>query len=95
MPFGAATAVKNRNQTKIVSIPFDCGDAANAVAYTFAAIAGMSDCYRTPRHASITRMTGPNSESEFQITAMSKTGFTIAKLTAGGAGAGTLLVRLQ
>lgn len=95
MPFGAAVAVKNRNQTKIVMIPFDAGDAANAVAYTYATIAGMSASHRTPRHATITRLTGPNSESEFQITAMSTTGFTIAKLTAGGAGAGTLLVKLQ
>jgi hypothetical protein len=94
MPFGAGTAVLDRHQTKIVNIPYDCSDAANAVAYTFAGC-GMGDAYRVPRFAKITRLTGPNSESEFQITAMSRTGFTIAKLTAGGAGAATLIVKLH
>jgi hypothetical protein len=94
MAWGAGTAVLDRHQTKIVNITFDCADAPSAQAYTFAGI-GMGDCYRVPRHAKVTRLTGPNSESEFQITAMSRTGFTIAKLTNGGAGAASLIVRLH
>jgi hypothetical protein len=94
MPFGAGTRILDRNQTKIVEIPYDCGDAPNAVAYTFAGC-GCRPCHKTPTFAKITRLTGPNSESEFQITAMSTTGFTIAKVTAGGAGVATLRVKFH
>ncbi len=96
MPFGPATAVKNRNQTKIVMVPFDTSDGPGAQAYTYATIAGMSDAHRTPRMPTITRLTGGNVGAEFQITAMLTTGFTIAKLTGPGAASpATLLVKLQ
>jgi hypothetical protein len=98
MAWGAPTAVLDRHQTKIVRIPFDAADVPPgnpaALVVVFAAI-GMGDCYRVPLFAKITRLTGPNSESEFQITAMARTGFTIQKVTNGGAGAATLIVKLH
>jgi hypothetical protein len=94
MAFSAqVTRIRDRNQTKQCSLTCMDNDAAGTVqAYLFAnAIGGMRPCYRTPTDATITKRTGPNSESEFQIEAMTTAGFTIRKLTAGAAAAQILL----
>ena len=88
MPFSAqVTRVQNRNQTKKCTLTCLDNDAAGTFqAYAWAnAIGGMGASHRPPREATITKLTGPNSESEFQIEAMSVSGFTIRKLTAGAA----------
>jgi hypothetical protein len=90
MAFSAqVTRVENHNQRKVCTLTCMDNDAPGSVqAYLWAnAVGGMSPHYRTPRDATITRVTGPNSESEFQIEAMTVAGFVIRKLTAGAAAA--------
>lgn len=87
------TVIQNRNQTKKCTLTCMDNDPPNSVqAYLWAnAIGGMGGAHRVPRDATITKLTGPDSESEFQIEAMTAAGFTIRKLTAGVAAAQILL----
>jgi hypothetical protein len=89
MAFSAqVTKVRDSNNTKICTLTcLDTDAAGTAQAYLFAnAIGGMRPCRRGPSFVEITKLTGPDSESEFQAT-ISAVGFTITKLTAGAVGA--------
>jgi hypothetical protein len=90
MAFSAqVTRIQDRFQTKKCTLTCMDNDAPGSVqAYLWAnAIGVMSPAHRPPRDATVTRIGGPNSESEFQIEAMTAAGFTIRKLTAGAAAA--------
>lgn len=88
MPFSAqVTKVIDKHQTKIAT--FTCADTdapGTQQAYTWAG-AGMGDHTREPTFPELVQVAGPDTESQFMITAMSKTGFTVRKTTAGAGGA--------
>lgn len=89
MPFSAqVTRVRDSNQTKICTLTCVDTDApGTAQAYLFAnAIGGMRPCHKVPTWAEVTKLTGPDSESEFQVVP-TLNGFTITKLTAGAVNA--------
>jgi hypothetical protein len=89
-----ATSVYFRNQTHICTVACLDNDAPSSQAFTFAG-AGMGDMTRDPREVELTKVgSGADVETGFMVTAMSRTGFTLRKLTAGGAG-GLVTLRLR
>jgi len=99
MALAVGTTVVSGTYTKVVTVTCNDNDVAADISptWTGAGPGGYAQAVNlqdTPVSVSLVRTTSPDTaNSEFAVTAMSTTGFTLRKLSAGG-GANAITLRL-